>query len=61
MALTSIHITKESFMFVPLLDFDKIWTDTELYKKYVLTQKEIDYIESMIKPMDIAGGDTDAD
>ena len=39
------------FQFVPLQDWSKPWTDTELYKKYNLSKEEIDYIESMIKPM----------
>lgn len=51
-SLTSIHITKESFQFVPMQDFSKPWTDEELYAKYKLTQEEIDFIESMIKPME---------
>lgn len=51
-ALTSINITKEKFCFVPLQDFSKSWTDAELYKKYKLTQDEINFIESMIRPMD---------
>jgi site-specific DNA-methyltransferase (adenine-specific) len=33
-------------------DFSKSRTDEELYKKYNLSQEEIDYIETMIKPMD---------
>lgn len=40
------------YQFVPLQDFSKPWTDEELYKKYNLTQEEIDFIESMIKPME---------
>lgn len=56
-ALSSIHITKDKFCFVPIQDFSKPWTDAELYAKYNLTQEEIDFIESMIKPMDL-GGDT---
>ena len=40
------------YEFVPLQDFSKPWTDEELYKKYNLTQEEIDFIESMIKPME---------
>lgn len=51
-ALTSIHITKDSFQFVPLQDFFKPWTDEELYKKYGLTDEEIQFIESMIRPME---------
>ena len=51
-ALTSINISKEKFCFVPMQDFSKPWTDAELYAKYGLTQEEIDFIESMIKPME---------
>ena len=43
------------YQFVPLQDFSKPWTDEELYAKYNLTQEEIDFIESMIKPMEIDG------
>lgn len=50
--LTSINISKEKFMFVPLQNFNEQWTDEKLYKKYGLTQEEINYIESMIKPME---------
>jgi len=39
------------YQFVPLQDFSKPWTDAELYKKYKLTQEEIDYIEDNIDPM----------
>lgn len=40
------------YSFVPLQDFSKPWTDEELYKKYKFTQEEIDFIESMIRPME---------
>lgn len=45
------------YQFVPMQDFSKPWTDEELYKKYALTKGEINFIESMIRPMDL-GGDT---
>ena len=45
------NISKSVFQFVPIQDFSKPWTDEELYKKYNLTQEEIDFIESMIRPM----------
>ena len=51
-ALTSIHITKDSFLFVPLQDFSHPWTDEMLYKKYDLKEDEIAFIESMIRPME---------
>ena len=53
--ISSIKLTQDClsgvFRFVPLQDFTKPWTDEELYKKYNLTEEEIQFIESMIKPM----------
>ncbi|HBK82044.1 MAG TPA: restriction endonuclease, partial [Flavobacterium sp.] len=43
---------KKVYTFVPIQDFEKSWTDQQLYKKYNLSPKEIDFIEKMIKPMD---------
>lgn len=51
-AMTGIMINKESFQFVPLQDFSHPWTDEMLYKKYGLTEEEIAFIESMIRPME---------
>ncbi|MBO4734062.1 MAG: restriction endonuclease, partial [Clostridia bacterium] len=48
----TMQVTRSVFGLIPLQDFSKTWTDEELYKKYNLTQEEIDFIESMIKPMD---------
>ena len=45
------HGTSGTYCFVPLQDFTRAWTDTDLYKKYHLTDEEIRFIESMIKPM----------
>jgi site-specific DNA-methyltransferase (adenine-specific) len=51
----SQDITKDRFSFVPIQDFSKEWTDEKLYKKYRLTEEEIAFIESMIRPMSEAG------
>jgi site-specific DNA-methyltransferase (adenine-specific) len=51
-AKSSQDATSKTFQFVPLQDFTKPWTDEELYKKYNLTDEEIAFIESMIKPME---------
>ena len=40
------------YQFVPLQDFSHPWTDEMLYKKYKLTEEEIAFIESMIRPME---------
>ena len=53
----SQHISRDTFGFVPEQDFSKPWTDEELYEKYNLTQEEIGFIESMIRPMDLGGDD----
>lgn len=53
--VSAYKITQEApsrvYSFVPIQDFSKKWTDEELYKKYNLSQDEIEFIESMIKPM----------
>jgi site-specific DNA-methyltransferase (adenine-specific) len=51
-ALSSMNITKDKFCYVPIQDFSNAWTDEALYEKYDLSQEEIDFIESMIKPME---------
>lgn len=50
------HATKTVYEYVPDQDFSKSWTDEELYAKYGLTDEEINFIESMIKPMELEDG-----
>lgn len=45
------NISRGVYAFVPVQDFSRPWTDAELYKKYKLNKEEINFIESMIKPM----------
>ena len=45
---------KKAYSFVPLQDFNENWTDEKLYKKYGLTKDEIAFIESMVRPMELA-------
>jgi len=51
-SVSSISLSNEKFSLVPLQDFSKPWTDAELYAKYGLSDEEIAFIESMIKPME---------
>jgi site-specific DNA-methyltransferase (adenine-specific) len=50
-------ITQDAFshmyLWVPQQSWDRTWTDKALYKKYALTREQIDYIEAVIKPMDL--------
>ena len=48
----TMNVTKSVFDLIPLQDFNESWTDEKLYTKYNLTTEEIDFIESMVKPMD---------
>lgn len=52
MVTTTQHLARANFRFVPLQDFTRPWTDTDLYAKYGLTDEEIQFIESKIKPME---------
>jgi hypothetical protein len=57
----TMQVSQSVFRFIPIQDFssnsDIDWTkpipeiDQQLYKKYDLTEDEIDFIEKMIKPM----------
>lgn len=61
LSVSSINLSSEKFQFIPLQDFtsnsDINWSrsiseiDTQLYAKYELSEEEIAFIESMIKPM----------
>ena len=46
------NAARNVYTFAPIQDFTRPWTDEELYKKYNLTDEEISFIESMIKPME---------
>lgn len=50
--LLTQNITRGSFVFVPIQDFSRSWTDKTLYKRYLLTPEEIEFIESTIRPME---------
>ncbi len=50
-ALSGIHVSKEKFAFVPLIDFKQSVSDEELYEKYKLDKDEISLIENSIKEM----------
>ncbi len=50
--MSSINLSKSVFWVVPLQDFSHPWTDEMLYQKYGLTDEEVSFIESMIRPME---------
>lgn len=50
------HALRSTYTWVPMQDFQKSWTDTELYEKYGLSKSEIEHIEVSIREMTIADG-----
>ncbi len=54
---SSQHTTRKVYSFVPVQSFDQPWSDEELYKKYKLTDDEIAFVESLVRPMEDSNGD----
>lgn len=46
--------TRRVYTFVPTQDWTKTWTDADLYARYGLTDEEIAFIESIVRPMELA-------
>lgn len=42
-----------TYAWVPMQPWDRTWTDEMLYQKYGLSQAQIEYIEEVIKPMEL--------
>lgn len=53
--VVSHDLTKEKYILVPLLDSNVAWTDEMLIERYGLTEEEIAFIESRIRPMELNG------
>jgi site-specific DNA-methyltransferase (adenine-specific) len=45
------NISRGVFAFVPVQDFSQEWTDEKLFKKYGITDKEVEFIDTLIRPM----------
>ena len=46
------HALRSTYSWVPQQTWDRTWTDKVLYEKYRLTQDDIIFIESQIRPME---------
>jgi len=46
--------TRKVYTFVPTQDWNKKWTDADLYAKYRITADEIAFIEKVVRPMDLS-------
>lgn len=48
------HATSKVYTFVPDQDFNQRWTDERLYEKYNISEIEIQFIESLVRAMDLS-------
>lgn len=52
LAKNTQHATSKVYGFVPDQSFSEPWTDEALYEKYGITEEEVAFIESMVRPME---------
>lgn len=58
---SSVHVSKDNFKFVPLVDLKRSWTDEALYSHFGLTDDEVNIIEKTMRPMKTVGGEDDGE
>lgn len=46
--------TRKVYTFVPTQEWNKQWTDAELYAKYGINEEEIAFIDKIVRPMDLS-------
>ena len=49
---SSMHISRANFVFVPAMDFNRSWTDSDLYEYFSLSDDEVQLIEKTMRPME---------
>ena len=50
---SSVHLSKNNFIFVPAMDFKEQWTDEKLYKYFELDDHEIELIENTMRVIEL--------
>ena len=45
--------TRKVYTFVPTQDWSRPWSDADLYAKYGITEAEVEFIEKVVRPMDL--------
>ena len=49
LSISSIHLSKDKFQFIPIQDFSRSYTDADLNAKYGLSEEEVAFIDGLIK------------
>ena len=53
------HTSRKVYTFVPTQSWDRVWTDEALYAKYGLSPEQIEFIEKIVRPMDLSSSGAD--
>ena len=53
LAKSTQDVTQKTYTFVPEQDYDVRWTDSLLYEKYGITEGEQEFIDTLIRQMDV--------
>jgi site-specific DNA-methyltransferase (adenine-specific) len=48
--------TRDRFAFVPCLPMSERWNDQKLYSHFSLTKDEIEFVEAIVRPMEVDNG-----
>jgi site-specific DNA-methyltransferase (adenine-specific) len=54
LAKSTQDVTQKTYVFVPEQNLDERWTDEKLFEKYGITEEEIEFINTLIRPMDVS-------
>ena len=46
--------TRKVYTFVPTQDWNRKWSDQDLYDKYGLSDSEIDFVEKIVRPLNVS-------
>lgn len=50
---SSVHLSKNNFIFVPAMDFNQEWPDKKLYEYFELDENEINLIETTMRQIEL--------
>jgi hypothetical protein len=47
-------LARSAYSLIPIQDFSEDWTDAKLYARYGLDERDVEYIERLIRPLDLS-------
>ena len=56
--LTSMNIAQDNFMFVPKMDWRNSYEDEDLFRYFGLSDEQKDYVNKIMRPIDLSLNDS---